>query len=137
MTANIVYEGALRTAATHLRSGAVIQTDAPVDNRGRGEAFSPTDLVAAALGSCILTIMGIKARERGLNIDYSTVSVNKVMTRAPRRIQRLEVRLAMRGDALSAADRKVLEAVTAACPVSRSLHPDLEIDVAINWEPSA
>lgn len=133
MTTKIVYRGALRTEATHLRSGAVLPTDAPVDNRGKGECFSPTDLVATALGSCILTIMGIKARDRGLDITGSEVQVNKLMSAAPRRIERLEVRIQMRGAFPSEADRRLLSTAVKACPVSRSLHPDIVVDVQLNW----
>ena len=136
MTASIVYRGALRTEATHLHSGAMLPTDAPVDNQGKGESFSPTDLVATALGTCILTIMGIKARDRKIDIEGSTLEVKKVMSAAPRRIARLEVRLQMRGDRLTDADRRVLGAVVNACPVSRSLHPDIQLDVHINWDPT-
>ena len=91
-TASIIYNGELRTTATHVRSGTVINTDAPVDNNGKGERFSPTDLVATALGSCMLTIMGIKARDKGWNIDGTKVSVEKIMGTDPRRITGINIR---------------------------------------------
>ena len=133
MTARIVYAGALRTTATHLRSGAALHTDAPVDNQGKGESFSPTDLVAVALGSCILTIMGIKARDRALDMAGTTVSVTKEMTGPPRRIGRLAVHIQAKGGPFGEADRKVLLTAVRACPVSRSLHPDLQLDIDIKW----
>lgn len=133
MTARIVYRGALRTEAVHLRSATTLRTDAPVDNRGQGESFSPTDLVAVALGSCILTIMGIKARDRDLDMAGSTVSVLKEMTAAPRRIGRLVVRITMSGGPFTEADQRALLVAVRGCPVSRSLHPDLQLDIDIQW----
>ncbi|MFN5365141.1 MAG: OsmC family protein, partial [Bacteroidota bacterium] len=94
------YLGDLRTEAVHLRSGARIITDAPTDNHGKGEAFSPTDLCAASLASCMLTIMGISARNHGLNIDGASASVNKIMASDPRRIARVEIRLEVPGSQL-------------------------------------
>src|SRR5688572_28446667 len=90
-TAAILYSGELRTSATHLRSGTVIETDAPVDNNGKGERFSPSDLIATALGSCMLTIIGIKATLKGWNIDGTKVSVEKIMGTEPRRISGVNI----------------------------------------------
>lgn len=133
-TAAILYNGELRTTATHLRSGTVIETDAPVDNNGKGERFSPSDLVATALGSCMLTIMGIKARDKGWNIDGTKVSVEKVMGTEPRRITGVKIVFDFpAGHGLEEKDRKILENVAYTCPVAESVHPDIKQDVTFNW----
>jgi putative redox protein len=129
----IRYEGGLRTRAVHGPSGAALQTDAPLDNHGKGESFSPTDLVATALGSCMLTVMGIVAERHGWNIQGSSVRVVKVMVSEPlRRIGRLEVRLSMAGEHDSRA-RETLERTARACPVHQSLLPAIEIPVQFDW----
>lgn len=129
----IVYEGKLRCIAKHGPSGTVLSTDAPVDNMGRGESFSPTDLVATALGSCMLTIMGILAQRHELNITGTTVTVTKEMTATPpRRIARLGVTINVPAK-LSDEDRKRLENGALTCPVHKSLHPDIEIPIRFNW----
>ena len=133
-TAAIDYKGELRTTATHLRSGTVIETDAPVDNNGKGERFSPSDLVATALGSCMLTIMGIKARDKGWNIDGTKVSVEKVMGTEPRRITGVNIVFDFpAGHGLEEKDRKILENVAHTCPVAESIHPDIKQHVTFNW----
>ena len=125
MTAKVLYEGKLRCKAIHKKSGTLISTDAPIDNEGKGESFSPTDLVATALGSCILTIMGIAARNHKIEINGSTAEVTKTMASEPRRITKLNVVIHMANNH-SAKERKVLEAAAHGCPVGQSLHPDLE-----------
>ncbi len=126
-TAQIVYEGSLRTQAQHLRSGNKIITDAPVDNHGKGEAFSPTDLVATALGSCILTIMGIVAERHEINMEGATASVTKIMASEPRRIAEIHVKITMPENlSFSDKEKKILENAAHACPVGNSLHPDLK-----------
>ena len=133
VTLDVVYEGRLRTSARHGPSGAVLSTDAPKDNEGRGETFSPTDLVATALGSCMLTIMGIAARRKGLKLEGARVRVEKHMAADPvRRIGRLEVAFEMPAG-LSAQDRQVLERAALACPVHRSLHPDIQVPVTFRY----
>ena len=133
-TASIIYNGELRTTATHVRSGTVINTDAPVDNNGKGERFSPTDLVATALGSCMLTVMGIKARDKGWNIDGTTVSVEKIMGTEPRRITGINIRFDFpAGHGLEGKDRKILENTAYTCPVAESVHPDIKQGVTFNW----
>jgi len=126
-----VYLGDLRCEAIHLQSGGKILTDAPLDNRGKGEAFSPTDLVGASIGTCILTIMGIAAFKEDMDIDGTQIKVVKEMIDVPfRRIKRLDVIITFpEGLKLTERQRKVLEAVPAQCPVSRSLHPDVELVV--------
>ena len=129
----MVYEGDLHCRAVHGPSGTALSTDAPKDNQGRGESFSPTDLVATALGTCILTTMGIQARPLGLNIDGATASVEKEMTaEGPRRIARLAVRVNV-PHALGETDRLKLERAAHTCPVHRSLHPDVQAPIDFTW----
>lgn len=125
----IAYEGSLHCKLTHGPSGATIQTDAPKDNQGKGEAFSPTDLVAAALGSCILTTLAIYAKRHGKELGEMTAQVTKEMsTEAPRRISKITVKISMpRG--LSEEEKKSYERVATSCPVHKSLHPDTQADV--------
>ena len=128
-----VYEGQLRTIARHGPSGGTVTTDAPVDNEGRGEGFSPTDLVATALGTCMLTIMGITARRRELALEGAKVSVKKLMALEPeRRIGRLEIVFDLPGG-LSDEDRTALQRSAMACPVHKSLSPEIEIPVVFNY----
>ena len=136
-TSHINDIGDLRTECTHLQSGTLINTDAPTDNQGKGQAFSPTDLVANALGTCIITTMAIFARRDGIDLKGSEMSVTKVMsTEGPRRIVRIEVDLVLRtAEALpDDATRARLERIAHTCPVAISLHPDLVQDVKIRWE---
>ncbi len=126
MTAQVSYPGDLHCELTHLLSGIRIVTDAPPDNQGKGEAFSPTDLCATSLAACMLTTMAIRIRDRGISIDGAEADVTKVMASDPRRIQRIEVRLRMPKNNYSTADKKLLEHIAHTCPVALSLHPDLE-----------
>ena len=129
----VVYEGELHTRSRHLPSDSELETDAPVDNEGRGERFSPTDLVASALASCMLTVMGIVARRREVAIEGARASVEKHMSTGPgRRIARLVVNFAMPAG-IAEGDRSVLERAAHACPVHRSLHPDVETDIRFEW----
>lgn len=132
-TAQTTYTGGLRTKAVHLKSNTEIVTDAPVDNQGKGESFSPTDLVATALGSCMLTIMGIKARDKEIDIEGATIEVLKTMASNPRRISRLDIKMTMPDKSYSDRDKKILKAAAEACPVGNSLHPDVEIITDIIW----
>jgi putative redox protein len=130
---DVVYEGNLRTTATHVPSGAKLATDAPKDNEGLGETFSPTDLVATALGTCMLTTMGILAKRKGIRIEGAGVSVEKHMVADPlRRVGRLTVRFDLPG-ALSADERKILENAALTCPVHRSLRADVDIPVEFRY----
>jgi uncharacterized OsmC-like protein len=133
-TAEITYLGRLRTQSTHVRSGTQIVTDAPLDNHGRGEAFSPTDLLSSALVSCMITIMGIQADKRGLDMGAVTGSVVKVMAENPRRVARLEVELRFRGHQLPPREQAQLEAAARNCPVAKSIHPDIEQDIRFVFE---
>ena len=130
---NLNYQGDLRCSVIHEPSGNQLTTDAPVDNNGKGEAFSPTDLVASALGACMATVMGIVAQRKGISLEGMNVEVRKHMSDdAPRRISRLEVDLNM---PLSSnhPERKLLESAARGCPVHHSLHPDIQIDFHWNW----
>jgi putative redox protein len=133
-TATARYEGQLRTEATHVASGTSIQTDAPVDNHGRGEAFSPTDLVGTALGTCILTTMAIVAERHQVDLKGSTVQVKKTMSQdAPRRIVQLDVALQLPAS-LSESDRALMERVAHTCPVALSLHPDIRQEIQFSYQ---
>lgn len=135
MTANIVYEGDLRTIATHHTSQSIIESDAPIDNAGKGERFSPTDLVATALGSCMLTVMGIKARELGINMKNATASIEKIMVPNPRRIGTIKVHIYFPAHIIVDEKQKViLERTALHCPVHKSLHPDITCDIVFKWE---
>ena len=133
MTSTIIYEGNLRTRATHLYSGTEILTDAPLDNQGLAQAFSPTDLVATALGSCIASIMGIKAREMNLNIKGTTSHVNKIMASDPRRIVEVEVQIKFPANQFSDKEKAIFENAAKHCPVAKSLHPDIIQQIDFTW----
>ena len=122
---NIVYQNNLRTETEHIASGEKIITDAPVDNNGKGEAFSPTDLVATALGSCMITIMAISANKYDIDVTGTNASVKKIMGSDPRRISEISIDINMNKN-IEEKDRKRLERSALTCPVHRSLHPDLE-----------
>ena len=133
MISKVKYKGDLRTEAVHLGSGSAIVTDAPVDNQGKGEAFSPTDLVATALGSCMLTIMGIVAKRDGIDIEDATAEVEKIMSKSPRRIGEIKVRLIFKGP-LNVIERGKLERAARTCPVSGSLHDELKETIEFVYE---
>jgi uncharacterized OsmC-like protein len=132
MTSKIIYQGGLRTQATHIRSGNTIITDAPIDNKGKGEAFSPTDLVATALASCMITIMGIKADEMNINIEGTTAEVEKIMGTEPRRIAQVNILIKV---PISADDKtkRILEISAKTCPVDKSLSESMIKDVKFVW----
>jgi len=134
MTSKIIYNGELRTTATHLQSGTVIETDAPKDNHGMGERFSPTDLVATALGSCMMSIMGIAARTHHIRIEDSECTIEKIMVPQPRKIGEIVVHLYMKGqESFSDKEKAILEHAALTCPVYLSLHPDLKKTVTFHW----
>ncbi|MBN1340796.1 MAG: OsmC family protein [Bacteroidales bacterium] len=120
------YLGELRTRATHVRSGNRLITDAPPDNKGKGEAFSPTDLLAAALGSCMITIMGIAAQEHGFDIDGTQAKIWKIMASGPRRVGEVKIELTFPKNKYSEKEKKIIEKSAYTCPVFLSLHPDLK-----------
>jgi len=128
------YLGELRTRATHVQSGNALITDAPVDNQGKGEAFSPSDLLATALSSCMLTIMGMAANRMGVSLEGTQVQTVKIMAADPRRVSRLEIVMDFpSGLSLSEKDKTVLERAAKTCPVYYSLHPDIEKEITFNW----
>jgi uncharacterized OsmC-like protein len=133
MTSKVTYLGDLRTSSIHIQSGNEIISDAPLDNNGKGEAFSPTDTVANALASCMMTIMGIKARDLEININDSTAAVTKIMNAEPRRIGAIEIVFEMKGDA-DEKSRTILERAAMTCPVFLSLNTDIEKRISFNWK---
>jgi len=132
MTSQVIYNGGLRTECTHLKSGDSFVTDAPTDNNGLGQAFSPTDTVATGLASCMLTMMGIKANGMELDLAGSKAEVTKHMTANPRRISKIEVNLSLPLN-VTEKDRKILTNTANTCPVLYSLHPDIEKVIILNW----
>ena len=133
MTATVTYESNLRTTCLHLQSGSIFETDAPTDNKGKGERFSPTDLIATGLGACLITTMGIKAESMDIALDGAKVEVTKVMVSDPRRIGKIIVHATMPALNLDDKTKEILERVGRTCPVERSLHPDVELDIQFNW----
>ncbi len=132
MTSKVTYTGQLSTESVHLQSGTTIITDAPTDNNGKGQAFSPTDMVSNSLATCMFTIMGIKANQLGVNFDGSTAAVTKVMQADPRRIGKIIIAFEMNLET----DQKtqtILERAGLTCPVFLSLHPEIEKDITFNW----
>lgn len=134
MTSTIIYKGDLRTSATHLYSGTTIETDAPLDNQGLAQRFSPTDLVATALGNCMMTIMGIKARDMQIDLTGTTIDIQKHMKADPRRISGVDVIFRFPASLLLDEKQKtILERAAITCPVAKSIHPDIEMNVQFNW----
>ena len=131
-TAKVTYLGNLRTENEHLKSGSTFITDAPTDNNGKGEAFSPTDTLATGLANCMITVMGIKARDMQVNMDGTTALVTKTMAADPRRISKIEVVLNF-PSGIDEKARKILENTGRTCPVLYSLHPDIEKVITFNW----
>jgi putative redox protein len=134
MTASIVYKGHLRCECTHLQSGTVIETDAPTDNRGKGERFSPTDTLCVALATCVVTTMALKANDMGIDLAGTSIAVTKHMLSEPRRIAKIDVILSFPATLqLEDKDRTILERVGDNCPVAKSLHPDMQVNIEYKW----
>ena len=134
MTSSVVYDGELRTSCTHLQSGSIFETDAPTDNQGKGERFSPTDLVGTALASCMLTTMAIRARSLEAMIRGIRIDVKKVMAINPRRISALHLTFHYpSGFSATPAQQIELEQIAMTCPVKESIHPDIELLIDFNW----
>ena len=133
MTSKVTYLGDLRTSSIHLQSGNEIISDAPLDNNGKGEAFSPTDTVANALASCMMTVMGIKARDLEVDLKGSTAEVTKIMNAEPRRIGSIEITFEMYGEA-DQKNKTILERVAMTCPVFLSLNTENEKRIIFNWK---
>ncbi|MFM6976819.1 MAG: OsmC family protein, partial [Sphingobacteriaceae bacterium] len=132
-TIETIYLGELRTQAKHVGSGNELITDAPLDNQGKGEAFSPTDLLATSLGSCMLTLMGIAAREQQVNIKGTTCAITKIMGTEPRRVVEVQITFNFPKNEFNDKVKTVLERAAHTCPVAKSLHPDLKQTVVFNW----
>jgi putative redox protein len=127
------YLGGLRVSSTHLASNTEIITDAPVDNNGKGESFSPTDLVATALGTCMITVMGIYAEKNGILMPNVYSRTNKVMSSTPRKISKLKIEIIFGDNQLSEVEKQCLKDVALNCPVAKSLHPDLKQEIEFNF----
>ena len=132
MTASIIYRGNLRCEAEHLQSKSTIETDAPTDNRGKGERFSPTDLLCVSLATCMLTTMGIKAGDMNVNITGAKADVTKHMASDPRRVAKIEVAVSLPGK-IDEKERLILERTGNNCPVAKSIHPDIELLINYEW----
>lgn len=133
MTSKVTYLGDLRTSSIHIQSGTEIISDAPLDNNGKGEAFSPTDTVANGLASCMMTIMGIKAKDLDIDLKGTTAEVVKIMNAEPRRIGAIEIVFQMQGTD-DQKSKTILERAAITCPVYLSLHPDVEKRITFNWK---
>jgi putative redox protein len=134
MTSEIIYKGALRTEAKHLQSNTIIETDAPTDNQGKGERFSPTDLLASSLGTCMITTMGIKARNMNVDLTDTKISVQKIMKAEPRRVGKIEITFDFPSTLkIDDKQKQILENAAYTCPVAKSIHPDIETEVVFNW----
>jgi uncharacterized OsmC-like protein len=135
MTSSVTYEGSLRTVCKHLRSGSTIETDAPVDNNGKGERFSPTDLLATALGSCMLTIMGMRAVEMNVDLTGVKIDIEKLMKQDPRRVGGVNLTFHF-PESLELTERQqtILKKAADTCPVKYSIHPDIEVNVQYRWK---
>ena len=134
MTASIVYKGHLRCECTHIQSGTVIETDAPTDNRGKGERFSPTDTLCVALATCVVTTMALKANDMKIDLSGTSIAVTKYMLSEPRRIGKIEIILTFPETLqVEEKDRTTLQRVGDNCPVAKSLHPDLEVRIEYKW----
>lgn len=134
MTVSIVYKGHLRCECTHLQSGTIIETDAPTDNRGKGERFSPTDTLCVALATCIVTTMALKAGDTGIDIAGTGIAVTKHMLSEPRRIGKIDVILSFPATLqVDEKNRTILERIGNNCPVAKSLHPDLDVNIEYKW----
>ena len=133
MTATVTYDANLRTTCLHLQSGSSFETDASSDNKGQGARFSPTDLIATGLGACLITTMGIKAESMDIKLDGAKVDVTKVMFSDPRRIGKIVIAATIPALDLDEKTKEILERVGRTCPVERSLHPDMELDISFTW----
>jgi len=135
MTSTVVYDGALRTTCIHLRSSDSFETDAPVDNNGKGERFSPTDLLATSLATCMITVMGIKARSLGFDLDGMKVDVEKIMKPNPRRVGGINLVFQIPENLMQLDEKtkEVLKTIGKTCPVQQSLNPEVEVNIDWNW----
>jgi uncharacterized OsmC-like protein len=133
MTASVIYQGDLRCSATHLQSGTVIETDAPTDNRGKGEKFSPTDTLCVSLATCVATTMALKARDMNIDLKNTRMEVTKHMLKDPRRVGQVDVSLHFPSLGLSDEQKKILETTGDNCPVAKSLNPEMKLNIQYLW----
>ena len=133
-TIKIIYTGDLKTQATHSKTGNQLITDAPLDNKGRGETFSPTDLLVTSLGTCMLTVMGIAAQENNIAIDNTQVRVTKIMANTPRRVSEVIIEFDMPKKSYSVQEKGLLENAAINCPVIKSMHPDFKQTIKFNYQ---
>jgi len=133
-TISTTYKGDLRCESIHIKSGNILLTDAPTDNNGKGEAFSPTDTLAAALGTCMVTIMGIKAKDMDVNIDGTQIVVTKIMEQNPRRVGEVVVDISVANSSLDGKQKQILETAALNCPVAKSVHPELKQTVRFKYQ---
>jgi uncharacterized OsmC-like protein len=132
-TSRITYTGDLRTEAVHVKSGQMFITDAPTDNQGRGEAFSPTDLLATSLGACAITVVGIASRTHGFNVDGTEIKITKIMASDPRRVSEVVVEMDFPPIKYSEKEKQIIRHTINTCPVGQSLHPDLKQTFILNF----
>jgi len=132
-TSRVTYTGDLRTEALHVKSGQVFITDAPTDNQGRGEAFSPTDLLATSLGACAITVVGIASRTHGFNVDGTVIKITKIMASDPRRVSEVVVEMDFPPVKYSDKEKQIIRHTINTCPVGQSLHPDLKQTFILNF----
>jgi len=133
MTSKAIYSGNLRVESTHIKSGELIISDAPVDNKGKGAAFSPTDMLANSLASCLLTIMGIVAEGKNIDITGASAEVTKIMASHPRRVSAVEINVLMPELKIDYEVKRLLENAGRNCPVAKSIHPDIEQNIVFSW----
>jgi putative redox protein len=133
-TAVVKYQGDLRCGAEHVFSGTEVISDAPLDNNGKAQSFSPTDMVSTSLATCMLTIMGIKARDMNVSLDGTKANVFKTMASDPRRISRVKIDFQMKGGPFTGKEKIILERAARACPVAKSLHPEIVQEIQFEWD---
>ena len=132
-TSRVIYTGDLRTEATHVKSGQTFITDAPIDNQGKGEAFSPTDLLATSLGACAITVVGIAARTHGFNIDGTSIKITKIMASDPRRVGEVIVEMDFPDIKYSEKEKAIIQHTINTCPVNQSLNASLKQTFILNF----
>lgn len=133
-TMTVKYLGELRCEGKHLKSGNIIITDAPPDNNGKGEAFSPTDLLCASLATCMITLMGITAQKKGITLGAVHASIEKIMYSDPRRVGAIRLNFKLESGELGEREKQILENAARTCPVAKSIHPDIQVNLIFNWE---
>jgi|SRR5690606_6624953 len=132
-TAHISYQGNLRTLMTHSKSGTVIQSDAPTDNHGKGELFSPTDLTASSLAACMITLMGIAAKGHAFTLDEVSADIHKIMASNPRRIDKIQIDFIFPHSKYDEKQKEILKVAALNCPVAKSLHPDIDQEITFEF----